>query len=282
MRKLWIFFLLSVWLAIPCSAKASDQEVMTIISKMKAVHESALEMAQKIDISIKSKDKIVSKLVAGLAQKQMTTGKSVLIVLLEPEMLRGFAYLYKEKDDMTVDRWIYPPALNRIRKFVSPWNAYDSFLNTDFTYSDIGFVETKGTYMLLGEETLEDVPTYKVEKIPSSPIKYYSKIITWISKENYLPLRRDFYDIADRLYKRQLYENIFMVGKTPVPYKITMINLQADSSTILSVNELKSGLDIELSDDIFKPERLKYSATCPIWERICYPSEKTLKMPTKP
>jgi hypothetical protein len=256
---------------------AATPDVMTIIDLMKGVHESALEMAQKIDIHIKSNDKVVSKLMAGLAQKQMPTGKHALIVLLEPEALRGFAYLYKEKDDMTVDRWIYPPAINRIRRLVEPWNAYDSFLNTDFTYADLGFVDTKGAYRLLGQETVDDTPAYKVEKIPESPIRYYSRIITWISKETYLPIRRDYYDIANRLYKRQLFENIFMVGKTPVPYKITMINLQTNSSTILSVNELKTGLDLELPDDIFMPERLKYSATCPIWERICYPSEQVRK-----
>jgi outer membrane lipoprotein-sorting protein len=275
MRKLWIFSLIALCLAITSPGYAADPDVMTIINKMKLVHESALEMAQKIDIDIELNGKVVSKLVAGKAQKQLPTGKTVLIVLLEPDLLKGFAYLYKEKKDMAVDRWTYSPAINRIRRIVEPRNAYDSFLDTDFTYADLGFVDIKGEYKLVEEENIGDTPTYKVEKIPESPIRYYSRIITWISKETYLPIRQDFYDISNQLYKRQLFENVVIVGETPVPYKISMTNLEMKSSTILSIKELKTGLD--LPDDIFKPESLLYSSSCPIWERVCYPSERIRK-----
>lgn len=275
MKKIWIIFSVTLCLAMTSPVYAETPAVMDIITKMKKVQESALEMAQKIDIVIKNDDEVVSRLMAGKAQKRLPTGKHVLLVILEPDMLKGFAYLYKEKDDMTVDRWIYPPVINRIRKIVEPWNAYDSFLNTDFTYADFGLVDTKGEYKLLGEEKIENTETYKVEKIPENTIRYYSKIIIWISKETYLPLRQDFYDIANRLYKRQLFENIVMVSKTPVPNKITMMNLQTKGSTVLTVKELTTGLD--LPDDIFVPERLAYSSTCPIWERVCYPSEMIRK-----
>jgi hypothetical protein len=275
MKKIWNFFLITLCLAITSPGYAVDPDVMTIINKMRQVHESALEVAQKIDIDIELNGKVVSKLVAGKAQKQLPTGKNVLIVLLKPDLVKGFAYLYKEKEDMAVDLWIYSPVINRTHRIVQPRNAYNSFLDTDFTYVDLGFVDIKGEYRLLGEENIGDTPTYKVEKIPEPPILYYSKIIIWISKESYLPIRQDFYDIANQLFKRQLVENIFMVGETPVPYKITMTNLEMKSSTVLSVKELKTGLD--LPDDIFKPESLLYSSSCPIWERVCYPSERIRK-----
>lgn len=275
MKKIWILLSIILCLAMTAQGHANAPDVMTIINKMKEVHESALEMAKKIDIHIKANDQVVGKWVAGLAQKQLPTGKHVLIVLLEPDILQGFACLYKENNDMSVESWIYPPGINRVRRLHSTGNTYDAFLNTDFTYADLSFVDTKGEYRLLGEGKIDDTPAYKVEKIPASPIRYYSRIITWISKKTYLPVRRDFYDIKNQLYKRQRFENIFMVGKTPVPYKITMTNLQTKSSTILSINELKTG--VALPDDIFKPERLYYSATCPIWERICYPSERVGK-----
>lgn len=271
MKNFRIFSLITLFLAIASTGYSDDKDVMTIVAKMKAVNESALEMAQKLEILISSNNKVDSKLLAGKAQKLISGGKNVIIVMLEPDSIKGYAYMYKEKDDMTVDRWIYFPAINRIRSIIEPWNAYDSFLNTDFTYADIGFVDTKGEYALLGEETIAGAPAYKVEKRIKSAIPYYSKIVTWISQETYLPLRQDFYDIADRLYKRQLFEDIIVVGKTPVPYKITMSNLQTNTSTVLSVKELRTGLDVP--DEIFMPDRLSYTATCPIWERVCYPSE---------
>jgi outer membrane lipoprotein-sorting protein len=273
MKNFFIFCSIILSLALTSQGYADDQDVMAIINKMKIVNESALEMAQKMEILIKTNDKVDSKLLAGKAQKLISGGKNAIIVLLEPDSIKGFAYMYREKDDMTVDRWIYFPAINRVRRIVEPWNAYDSFLNTDFNYADIGFVDTKGEYTLLGEENIENAPAYKVEKRPKSSIQYYSRIVTWISKKTYLPLRQDFYDTANRLYKRQLLEDIIMVGKTPVPYKITMLNLQTNTSTVLSVKELRTGLDLDLPDEIFMPDRLSYTASCPIWERVCYPSE---------
>lgn len=275
MKKLSLLIFITLLFAVTTPAYAATPDVITIIHKMKAAHESALEMAQKIEIQIKIDGESTSKWVAGKAQKVLPSGKHVLIVILEPEMLSGFAYLFKEKNDMTVDRWVYPPALRRIRKLVAQWNAYDTFLNTDFTYADLGFVDTKGEYKLLGEEMLDDTPTFKVQKIPESPIRYYSRIITWISKESYLPLRRDYYDIANRLYKRQLFEDVLSVKGTPIPYRITMTNLQTKSSTALVVKEVE--INLALQDDIFNPERLMYSSTCPIWERVCYPKERINK-----
>lgn len=274
MKKKIIICLITMLLIISTQGFAKDTDIKKIINKMKEAHGAAYKVAQRIEIQIKSKGKDVSKLIAGKAEKQTPAGKHVLIVLLEPDIVKGFAFLYKEKNEIDIERWIYPPAINRIRKLNEPWNAYDSFLNTDFTYADIGWVDTKGIYTLLGEEKLQGIPVYKVEKISKSPIKYYSKIIIWISKETYLPIRKDIYDIKNRLFKKQLFENIIMVGQTPVPYKITMESLYLNSSTVLLVKELKSGLDIELPDAIFRPERLIYSSTCPIWERICYESEK--------
>lgn len=266
-----------VCLVMTSQGYGEDTKVMKIINKMKEVHESSQEMAQKIEIHIKSEGKTVSKLIAGKAQKQMLTGKHVLLVLLEPEVTKGFAFLFKEKDGMMIDIWVYPPAINRIRRLSIPRNAYDSFLNTDFTYLDLGLLDKEVKYRFIMEEDVEGMTTYKVEQTFISPIRYYSKIIIWISKETYLPIRKDFYDITDRLYKRQLFENIIMVGETPVPYKITMENLHLNSSTVILVKKLKAGLDLELPDNIFKPERLIYSLTCPIWERVCYESERKRK-----
>ena len=217
MKKFWVFLMAALCLATAVPGYTAGPDVMTIINTMKEVHESAFGMVQKMDIQVKTEDKVVANLVAGIAQKRLPTGKHVLLTLLAPDMLRGFSYLYKEQNDMTVEQWIYSPAIRRIRRLVSSCNAYDSFLHTDFTYSDLEFVDTSGSYSLLGEEEVEGMQAYKIEKIPDCPNLYYSKIVTWVSKETHLPICRDYYDIADRLYKKQKFENVFMVGEKTLP-----------------------------------------------------------------
>lgn len=272
MKKLKIISSIFLMLSITSYVHAAAPNVETIINKMKNAHDAALDMAQQIEIHIQTDDKAHTKWIAGKAHKVLPSGKHVLIVLLEPDLLRGFGYLLKEKDNMTVDRWVYPPALGRTRQLIVPWNAYDTFLNTDFTFADLGFVNTSGEYKLLGEEMIDGRSAFKVQKIPESPIRFYSKIISWISRENHLPIRRDYYDVAGRLYKQQFFDSVISVSGVPIPHKVTMKNVQLNSSTIFMIKEVRT--DLEMPDEIFDPKRLKYSASCPIWERVCLPSER--------
>jgi outer membrane lipoprotein-sorting protein len=275
MKKTLSLFLMAIMVNVASMGHAGAPDVSEIIAKMNMVHNSAHAMAQQIEIIIKSNDEVVSRLLAGKARKKLSTGNHMMMVILEPEELKGFSFLFQEKDDMTVDSWIYPPAIARLRKLTSPWNAYEHFLNTDFTYADLGFVNMKGEHTLLGQENIGDMPTFKVQTIPQSDLRIYSKIITWVSKESYLPLRRDFYDVANRLFKQELFEDIILVADTPVPKKITMKNIQMNSSTQLLVKAVKT--DLEIADYIFKPERLKYASTCPVWARVCLPSERKVR-----
>jgi hypothetical protein len=135
--------------------------------------------------------------VAGEARKQLADGKRTLLVMLEPADVRGNTLLIAEQDGRVNIMWWYSPALRRVRALV-PVEAYQRFLDTDFTYADLGFVSPQGKYRLLGEEDHKGKRAYTIELVPQDPW-YYSRIITWVDMHSMLPLQRDFYDRAERL-----------------------------------------------------------------------------------
>ena len=86
---------------------------------------------------------------------------------------------------------------------VCPIPGYDAFFTTDFSYQDLGFVRLGGGgEKLLGTETRDGKKVYKLEDHPiNHPL--YSKVISYVATDTLLPVERDFYDRAGRLYKSE-------------------------------------------------------------------------------
>lgn len=214
----------------------------TIIKKMKGIFEPDHQTIRKIDIILKEGDKICKHWEGMESRKKLKSGKKTLFVILKPKDIKGFAILFSEQDEKTHIKWMYIPALGRVRK-IKPIMDYDSFFGTDFTYSDIGIIDISGTHRIIDTEDYKDTKAYVVETIPQKQW-YYSRIVSYISAENFLPIHRDYYDGADRLWKTQLFEEITVINNIPTPIRIQMIDLQEKTSTEYYIKELYWGQSV--------------------------------------
>jgi hypothetical protein len=192
----------------------------------------------------------------------------MLLVMLEPELVKGLGYLLMERENEDDVAFTYMPTVRRIKKIVGLVDRYASFFGTDFTYSDLGFIDLKGDYRILGEEKYEDKAAYKVEeKIPLKPMAYYSKIITWVAKDSMLPLKREYYAPSGELWKVELFEDVTVVGGVPTAMRRIMKDVQLNTSTELDLQELQyCGT---LSDDLFNPMNLATVTADPVWQPYC-------------
>jgi hypothetical protein len=181
--------------------------------------------------------------VAGQALKKFPDGKRMVTVILEPEGLKGNAFLVQERQDKPTTMWIYSAALRRIRQLV-PVDMYQHFLDTDFTYADLGFVGLQGTYRLLGEEERTGMRTYKIEEGVLRERAYYSRIITWVAVDSMLPLQRDYYDMAGVLWKTEVFDNVVTTDGVPTPLHIKMEDVQERSITELTLEQVRYDADI--------------------------------------
>ena len=113
--------------------------------------------------------------------KEFPDGKRMVLVMLEPNEVKGNAYVIWEPKDQSTSRiWTYMPVLRRVRELLGV-DAYEHFLGTDFTYADLGFIRLHPHYRLLGEETHRGKATYKIEESVLTERAYYSRVITWVS-----------------------------------------------------------------------------------------------------
>ena len=96
--------------------------------------------------------------------------------------------------------WLFLPNINKAVKI----SEANSLSNSDFSNTDLLSPRLSHEYTatLLGEEKLRDVDAYKLELAANDETSTYSKIVYWIKKDGFFPLRRDYYTFSGQLLKR--------------------------------------------------------------------------------
>jgi hypothetical protein len=256
---------LGVLLVVTSGADAARPGVGGLVKAMKAVLEPSRPSIRKMTVVISAQDGEATRWVAGQARKQFKDGNRILIAILAPADQKGAAYLLRELPKQGNDEeWLYVPTVRRVRKLL-PVESFRAFLESDFTLSDLGFVNLRSTYKLLREEKRGDVRAYKIEEIPGAPQAkwYYSRIVTWLAADSTLPLERDFYDPSNTLWKVETFEQVTDINGTPTPLRIRMQDKEEGGSTEIDVSEVR--YDVDVPDSLFDPAHLRDAAGSPLW-----------------
>ena len=260
LRALIVGLAACMFMSTPSRARAQEP-VMDVVKKMKEVFEPVRPSTRKVELTMTSGGETL-KWVAREALKQFPDGKRMVMVMLEPNEVKGNAYIMWEPKDKPSAVWTYMPVLRRVRELLGV-DAYDHFLGTDFTYADLGFVRLHPDYRLLGEEDHRGKKTYKIEESVPKERAYYSRVITWVSKDSMLPVQRDYYDVAGTLWKSEVFEEEKIDG-VPTPIRIQMKDLLSKSSTELHMNDIR--YNVEVPDALFDPVNLPTAANSPVWQ----------------
>ncbi|MEQ8663272.1 MAG: outer membrane lipoprotein-sorting protein, partial [Gammaproteobacteria bacterium] len=189
-----------------------------------------------------------------VARRRFADGPRTAVTLMAPPVTRGSAVLTAPRgDDGDIGLWLFSPSDRRARA-LAPLDADRNFLVTDFNYDDLAlttrdFVEPQ----LHGEEMLDGRPTWKVEVKPADRW-YYSRIVTWIGQDTLLPVRREYYDRAYRLWKVAEMRDAVIDG-IPTLLEITLHDVQTDSRSIWDVRAVSYGAD-DLDREALSADRL--------------------------
>jgi len=242
-------------------ANASSPDVEDIMNKSDAAIDAWRSGTRKLVITIRDGDQITSKFIARNAYKKFPDGMRTLLVILEPDAMKGSANLFLTRTDKTTAQWVYSPIIRRVRR-LSGLTAYDSFHGTDFTYADLGIKDPGGTSRFLGEEVLGDTKAYKIETIPKERW-YYSRIVSWIAADTFLPIKRDYYDSGERHWKTKFFEHVVTIDNIPKPLRVRMLDLQRNHSTEVMISHVC--YDVEyLPKETFDPENLPNAVLSPV------------------
>ena len=175
-----------------------------------------------------------------------------LIRYIEPARVRGSAFLMLNEGD---DIWFHTPRTGRTRKIASHMRRRRA-MGSDFSYEDMAGKSWIRDFeaMLLGEEHEGGHICYHLKLVPTPEGPAYSKMLLWVDKENFIPLRIDYYDEDERLLKRLTMDRIEEIDGRITPMKFTMENIQEGGKTIIEIIEIE--FDIPLDEEMFTSRAL--------------------------
>jgi hypothetical protein len=164
-----------------------------------------------------------------------------VIVFRLPANIAGTRFLTIDNTAGGSDRWIFLPALNKVRRIAASESG-GSFMGTDFSYDDISATDrdvSLDTHTLLREEALNGIACYVIQSVPRDTGYPYSKTISWIGKQNNLIYKSELYDRRGTQVKLlEMLDYRETQGRlTPMQMKIS--TLAAGTSTTIFMDIIK-------------------------------------------
>lgn len=158
------------------------------------------------------------------------------------------------------DAWLFLPSLNKTRR-VAQSNQSDSFMGSDFSYSDIIGTDTNDwTYTLEGSEAVDGKDCFVLTAKPKSnsvvsETGYTSRRI-WVRKDSYYVVRGQFTTKSGQV-KLMSAKGLRTVSGIWTPKSITMATTKGgkiQTHSTISFGNVK--YNVALSDAKFKPDAL--------------------------
>lgn len=162
-------------------------------------------------------------------------------------------YKYPGRDD---DRWLFIPALNMVRRIAAN-DKLSSFVGSDFTYEDVSGRDIEDdNHSIIKEERIGERDAYVIKGVPKDEKgSDFSYKLSWIDKENFLPLKEEYYDRGGELYKIFTADEIKNIQGFPTIIKRQMKDVKTGHRT--DVTYQKTEYNIKLEDDVFTERYLK-------------------------
>jgi len=150
--------------------------------------------------------------------------------------------------------WLYLPSLRKVST-ISSRDQNDAFMGSDLTFADMGQRRLdEDTHELIGEKPCDGKTCYVVESRPKDSGSAYSKRVFWILKDEWRPVKIEYFDQKKEPLKVQTI-TWQKSGDLWVWKEATVKNLQTGHSTVFEISNLK--VNNGLRDDLFTERMLR-------------------------
>lgn len=176
------------------------------------------------------------------------------VTLLGPAEMAGEAYLFLGHDDREDDVYMYLPAFKETRK-VSGADKTGSFLGSHITYRDMETRDLEdGEATRLDDEKIGPHDCWVIEATPGEDDDTdYARVVTWVRKKDYMPLRVEFYGKDGELEKRMFSEKISKQDGTRYVKRMSVVPVEGGATT-MEIVEVE--FDVELPSRTFSRDAL--------------------------
>ena len=180
-----------------------------------------------------------------------------LVRFLAPADVAGTAFLMLERNGKASEQYVYLSGLKRTRRIVGR-EQEGSFMGSDFSYSDMQpLAKRYAKHTRLPDEKVGESETYVIQtEVAKDAPSNYSKVVTWVRKQDLVALRTRFYDKQGKLQKTLYARKIRDIEGKPVVVEARMQNQQTQHATELFVDDVTR--DAGISANMFTPHALEH------------------------
>jgi outer membrane lipoprotein-sorting protein len=253
----WTFTLLALGAIIGSRAGAQAPGAAEIALKSnQAFYYAGSDMKARILMTLTSSggQKRVREMVMLRRNEGGAGEQKYFIYFHQPADVKGMTFLvakFPGKDD---DRWLFLPAVNLVKRIAAK-DAAQSFVGSDFTYEHVSGRDVEAdSHQLLREEKVGERDCYVVESTTNSPAEYKRKV-AWIDKTAFLPIKEEYYDAKNELFKVFAADEIQDLGGLPTIVRRSMVNKKTGHSTTVVFQDTAYNVGIE--PDVFTERYLR-------------------------
>jgi uncharacterized protein len=248
---------LALVLCAPDTAMAASENAQALM-------EQSYE-ASRYETSI-SRATFMLKSASGQQRQRQTYGATKLmpgtdrnrrmIRFLAPADIKNTVTLLVEGHQGDDELWIYLPAIKKARRLANS-NKKGSFAGTDLSYGDVlGQKPSEWRHQILRQEAIEGNACTVIESTPLTAQilneSGYSKRVSWIAQQSFVPLRVDYFDSAGAALKTLLNKNVKLVDPKKRKYQAMLVlvnNAQTGHSTTVTFETFEA--NTALAEDYF-------------------------------
>lgn len=177
-----------------------------------------------------------------------------MVYVTAPAKEKGQVFMKRQKE-----MWNWVPSIDRMIK-LPPSMMVQSWMGSDFTNDDLireSSVVRDYTHTIVGEETIQDRLCYKIELVPHEDAAVvWGKLNLWITKDDLLQLKIEFYDEDEYLVNTQLLSDIKEMGGRTIPCRLEMIPADEEGKkTVIDITS--SDYNTEIKESFFSQQNMK-------------------------
>ncbi len=247
----------TVFLYVTSSMAITGLEIMKKVKNLPQGNDQKSIVTLRLISANGQERKIVTKRYWKNYNNKKGFDSKTLFFTIYPPDVKGTGFLiwdYAERGKID-DLWLYLPSLRRVSR-ISTRDQNDAFMGSDLTFADMGQRRLdEDIHKLVGEKPCNDNKIcYVVESVPKEENSPYGKRIFWILKQEWRPIKIEYYDRKNELLKVQDIEWQKKKGYW-VWKRATVKNVQTGHSTIFEISNLK--INIGLKDRLFTKRMLR-------------------------
>lgn len=177
-----------------------------------------------------------------------------LTLITAPSKEKGQTFL-KRGNNM----WNYLPKIGRLIK-LPPSMMSQGWMGSDYTNDDVlkeSSLVNDYDHSIVAEEAVEGRDCYKIEMIPhEESTVVWGKMISWVSKEEYLFMKNEYFDEDGYLVRTELGKAIKTMDGRLIPTVMEIIPADdPDQKTVVHILTIE--FDVNIKESFFSQQNMK-------------------------